>query len=45
MSLFEKIGLIAVGVVAFVVVTGGRLVAAKMAPEWLTRLMTPPVRR
>jgi hypothetical protein len=45
MSQFEKIGLIVIGVVAFVVVTGGRLVAAKWAPEWLVRLMTPPVRR
>jgi hypothetical protein len=45
MSQFETIGLISIGVVAFVVVTGARLVAAKMAPEWLVRLVAPPARR
>jgi hypothetical protein len=45
MSLFDKIGLIAIGVIAVVVVSGARLVAAKMASEWLTRFMTPPARR
>jgi hypothetical protein len=45
MSQFDKIGLIAIGVIALVVVSGARLVAAKLAPEWLIRLMTPPVRR
>jgi hypothetical protein len=45
MNQFEKIGLIAIGVAAVVVVSGVRLVAAKMAPGWLVRFMTPPTRR
>jgi hypothetical protein len=45
MGQFEKIGLIAVGVVAVIVVSAFRLVAVKMAPEWLVRFMTPPARR
>jgi hypothetical protein len=45
MSQFDKIGLVAIGVIALVVGSGARLVAAKMAPEWLVRLVTPPARR
>jgi len=45
MSNFDKIGLIAIGAAFFVMVLGWRMVAAGLAPKWLTRFLAPPVRR
>jgi hypothetical protein len=45
MSNLDKIGVIAVGVAFFAIVIGWRMVAAGIAPKWLTRFLAPPVKR
>lgn len=45
MNNFDKVGLIVIGAALFLIVLAWRMVAARIAPKWLTRILAPSARR